>query len=57
MFKQMKLDVNRSATGQIFESIDFDGSGDISLPEFQSDFKNVVTSTLEELLMTNRQEN
>ena len=57
MFKQMKLDVNRSATGQIFESIDFDGSGDISLPEIQSDFKNVVTSTLEELLMTNRQEN
>ena len=57
MFQQMRLQVSLSQTHSIFESIDFDGSGDISLPEFQSDFKNVVNSTLEELLMTNRQDN
>lgn len=57
MFQQMRLQVTLSQTHAIFESIDFDGSGTISLPEFQSDFKNVVNSSLSELLQTNRQEN
>lgn len=53
----MRLNINRQQTQAIFESIDFDGSDDISLPEFQSDFKNVVNSDLEELLAINRQDN
>ena len=57
MFKNMNLPVNSSQAQAIFESIDFDGSESISLPEFMSDFKNVVNSSLSELLQTNRQEN
>ena len=53
----MRLQVSLSQTHAIFESIDFDGSGNISLPEFQSDFKNVVNSDIEDLLRINRQEN
>lgn len=57
MLQQMKLNVNLTQTHAIFDSIDFDGNGKLSLPEFQSDFKNVISSSLEDLLLINRQEN
>jgi len=33
-FKMMGIDVNKIQTQQIFDSMDFDGDGNLSLPEF-----------------------
>lgn len=55
MFKQMQLDVTSQQSVAIFDSIDFDGSGEISLPEFVSDFKMVCASSLEELIREEHQ--
>ena len=53
----MDLKISSSQLQQIFDSIDFDGSGDISLPEFKSDFRHVVHTAVEELVMMNQLEN
>ena len=37
-FKAMKMDITQKETEQIFFSVDFDGSGTISMPEFKADF-------------------
>ncbi len=50
MFKEMHLDVSQSQALAIFDSIDFDGNGNISLPEFVSDFKMVCATSVEELI-------
>ena len=41
-FKQMKLDVEQYKVFQIFDSIDFDGSNGLSIPELVADFRNTV---------------
>ena len=46
----MRLEVSRTQTVQIFDSMDFDGNGQLSMPELMADFKNVVTTSEEELV-------
>lgn len=55
MFEQMKLTVNRQYISDIFESIDFDGSGYISFSEFKYDFDRYVNTPLKELLREERE--
>ena len=56
MFKQMRLEnISSSQAQAIFDSVDFDGSGSISLPEFTSDFKMVCATDIDELIRENRQ--
>ena len=57
MFTSMRLNVNRTQCQQIFDSLDFDGSNSVSLPEFQADFNDVIRNDLETLLRANQQEN
>lgn len=52
-FVDMKLNVNRIEAFAIFESIDFDGNGDVSRAELISDFKHVTTTDVEELVREN----
>ena len=54
MMTQMRLNVSRAQTQQIFDSIDFDGGGTISLPEFQADFNDVIRNDLEDLIRDNQ---
>ena len=49
MFKQMQLDVTSQQSIAIFDTIDFDGNGQISLPEFVSDFKMVCARELADI--------
>lgn len=51
----MQIEVTSQQSLAIFDSIDFDGSGEISLPEFVSDFKMVCASSMEELIRENHQ--
>lgn len=55
MFKQMQLDVTSQQSIAIFDTIDFDGNGQISLPEFVSDFKMVCATSVEELIREEHQ--
>lgn len=55
MFKQMQLDVTSQQSIAIFDTIDFDGNGQISLPEFVSDFKMVCATSIEELIREEHQ--
>jgi len=43
MFEQMKLKLTHLQAEEIFNSIDFDFSGDVSFPEFISDFQRTVS--------------
>ena len=52
-FAAMKLGLTSQQAHQIFTSIDFDGSGDVSLPEFIADFNHVVSTPIEELVAMN----
>ena len=49
----MRLNVTHSQTVAIFGSMDFDGNNQLTLPEFLADFKDVTTSTLDELIRKN----
>ena len=51
----MQLDISSQQSVAVFDSIDFDGNGEISLPEFVSDFKMVCASSLEELIREEHQ--
>ena len=56
MFKQMRFEnISSSQAQAIFDSVDFDGSGSISLPELTSDFKMVCATDIDELIRENRQ--
>lgn len=50
MFKDMQQPVTLKQSVEIFESIDFDGSGSVTMPEFMSDFKMVCFTDIEELI-------
>ena len=50
MFAQMHFSVTQTQSQEIFASIDFDGNGAISMPEFMSDFRMVCASDAEELV-------
>ena len=53
MMTSMRLKVSRAQTQQIFDSIDFDGGGTISLPEFQADFNDIIRNDLDTLVRRN----
>ena len=57
MMTSMRLKVSRAQTQQIFDSIDFDGGGTISLPEFQADFNDIIRNDLDTLVRRNQQDN
>jgi len=42
----MKLDVNLTQTRQIFDSVDFDGNGALTLPELIADFNEVIGTSV-----------
>jgi len=50
MFKDMQQQVTLKQSAEIFDSIDFDGSGAIALPEFMADFKMVCSTDIDELI-------
>ena len=56
-FPAMDLPLTSQQVQQIFDSIDFDGSGDVSLPEFIADFNHVVATPVEELVALNQLHN
>jgi len=51
MFQKISEDVSHSDAAAWFNSIDFDGNGEVSLPEFITDFNNYNHKTLHELIM------
>jgi Ca2+-binding EF-hand superfamily protein len=44
LFKNMNIPAVDSEIQQIFQSIDFDLDGKLTLPEFLADFKNTVAT-------------
>lgn len=46
----MHFQMTNTQAQEIFASIDFDGNGSISLPEFMTDFRMVCASDVEELV-------
>lgn len=50
MFKQMKLELTPTEVEQIFNTIDFDLSGNITFPEFSADFEHFVNTDLNTLM-------
>ena len=50
MFEKMKITITTVQAEHIFNSIDFDNSGEISYSEFVSDFNHYVESDLEQLV-------
>ena len=52
----MHLNATRMQTQQIFDSMDFDGNGKLTIPEFASDFKEVTSTSEAELLRRNQVE-
>lgn len=50
MFKNMRLQMTKEQSDQIFSSIDFDNSGRISMPEIQADFQKVVSKEIADLI-------
>ena len=55
MFEKMKLKLSHVQAEQIFNSLDFDERGDITFPEFISDFEHVVKTDLETLYREERE--
>ncbi len=53
----MGIEINNIQTQQIFDSIDFDGDGTLSLPEWQQNFNEVINTSLHDLLHQNQQAN
>lgn len=56
MIRSMKISFNGSQQimREIFDSIDVDGSGELTLPEIQADFNFTVQTSVEQLLMQNQ---
>lgn len=50
MLKSMKFDVSLKQAQEIFQSIDYDGGEEITLPEFITDFNMVCATDVEELI-------
>jgi hypothetical protein len=46
--------ITQAESDEIFASVDFDGSGDISLPEFRADFEDYLARTESEIVMEMR---
>ena len=42
MFQAMRIPITENVSRQIFESVDFDQDGCVTMPEFTSDFQNTV---------------
>ena len=56
MFQGMGIkDLTEQQANAIHASMDFDGNGDGSLPEFQANFHKVVNSRIEDLLFEIKQ--
>ena len=55
MLRGLRMDdVSAVDVQQLFESVDFDGSGQISLIEFKADFEAVVSTDVETLIRDNK---
>jgi hypothetical protein len=52
-FIGMKIDVTASQAKAIFDSMDLDGNGSVSLPELQTDYNNFISKDLALLLSEN----
>ena len=50
MFEKMKLKLTHAQAEQIFNSIDFDYSGDISFPEFIADYEHTINNDIDSLI-------
>ena len=49
MFHTMQFPISDNICREIFESIDIDGGGSISLPELMSDYHMVLSRSIEDL--------